>query len=201
MLTISISCPQHEYLGHIQKSHRTKYYVQLVLFIQFTNLNAQSCMLHCMIHIAWCMTGPAHTVFNAHIRRKRVTNDIFYILLDQGHGIMSHKRHLDLAQPQKQVISKLEGLYKIFVRWLRHCVIERMEVGAGCRNCNLAWKLRANRWKDSMIYNPDLFLFDLTCAVQDLQYRPKLIGLFFKPLLWLNLFMPVVIRKPNLNWI
>ena len=77
------------------------------------------------------MTGPAHTVFKAHIRGKRVTNDIFYrdILLDQGHGIMSHTRHL--AQPQKQAISKLAGIYKIFDLWLNHCVIKRMEVGVG----------------------------------------------------------------------
>ena len=60
-------------------------------------------------------------------------NDIYYydILLDQGHGIISHKGHL--AKPQKQVTSKLAGLYKIFVLWLRHSVIERSkrEVGAG----------------------------------------------------------------------
>ena len=60
-----------------------------------------------------------------------MTNDIFYrdILLDQGHGIMSHTRHL--AQPQKQAISKLAGIYKIFDLWLNHCVINRMEVGVG----------------------------------------------------------------------
>ena len=58
--------------------------------------NSQTWTHKAVYCIAWCMTGPAHTVFNAHIRGKRVTNDIFYcdILLDQGHGIMSHKHSI-----------------------------------------------------------------------------------------------------------